>query len=128
MTVPFSFTGTLAFPPDAGQPNVNVPLAFSSQFDSADPGQILKLTGAGTKTLDLSTVPAAGVKYLLIKLDGGQGVVPVNVRFNGGGSSGQVEISPGGFVMIGSPAPTTGITAADVVYTSAATVRVWAFG
>ncbi len=127
MAVPFSFSGALNFPPDVGLPNVAIPIAMSGQFDSADPGQILKLTGGGSESVDLGTLPAAGLKGLLVKVDAGASA-PVNLRFNAGDADGQVEISPGGFMAIGSPSPVTGITALTVVYTADVTVRVWVFG
>lgn len=126
MSIPFSFSGSLNFPPDTGQPTLSIAIATSGQFDSAEGGQILKLTGAGTEVVELGTVPAEGLKALLVKVDAGASVLPVNLRFNGGGASGQVEVSPGGFFALGSPAPGTGITALSIVFASDVTVRVWA--
>ena len=128
MSTPFSFSGSLNFPPDAGQQAIAIAMAMSGVVDSTEPGVVLKLTGSGTRVLDLGTLPAAGLKGLLIKLDAAVGAVPIKVQFNGGGAPGASEISPGGFLAIGSPNPVAGITAISIVFTADSTVRVWVLG
>lgn len=125
-TAPYSFSGALTLPVDVGQPNADRVFSGAGNFTSQEIG-ILNLSGSGSKSVDLGTIPGAGLKALLIKVDAGQGLSPVNVKINGS-STGQIEISPGGFVVISNPNPVAGITQLDLVYTSAATVRITALG
>jgi hypothetical protein len=54
-------------------------------------------------------------------------VTPISVQVNGS-ATGQVEISGGGFLVLGSPTPSSGITSLDIVYTNNVTVRVLLLG
>lgn len=128
MGTPFTFSGTLSYPPDQGVPAVPLPFGANGQFDSGAAGMPLTLTGSGTKDVDLGTIPGAGLKALLIEVDlasptPGSTPAPIFVRLNGAGAAGQTEISPGGFMALGSPTPAAGITAITIAYAS--DVRVW---
>ncbi len=125
-TAPYTLSGSLSFPPDTGQPVVPLPFSASGNFTSKSE-ELLNLTGSGTKSVDVGTVPGAGAKAILIKMDPGQGLSPIMVKVNGS-STGQIEVSPGGFVVISNPNPVAGITSLDIIYASAATVRITVLG
>jgi hypothetical protein len=132
MPTPFTLAGTLQVPPDAGQPNAPISFGVSGQFNS-NLETVLTLLGTGTKELDLGTIPDAGLRGLLIKVDAtgptpGTPPNPVLIRLNGAGAAGEEEISPGGFKALGSPNPVAGITTITIIYTSDVRVRVWAYG
>lgn len=123
--IPFTVELTLSIPPDAGQDLAPVQYSYSGTVNSAVEYK-LDLTGSGTKTLDFGTAPAAGAKFILVKVEPAQGVAPVLVRPNGGTVA--EEVSSGGAKMLCSPAPSAGITSMTLEYTSDATVRVWVLG
>lgn len=125
MTTPFTFSGSLQAPPDPGLPADSVPFNLSSQF-SASAEFVLSLTGSGSKSVSLGTLGSPGVKGLFIKVDAGSTVAPVLVRLNAAVAG--VEVSGGGFLLLGSPSPVSGVTQLDLDYTTSATVRVWVFG
>ena len=129
MSTPFTFQGTLSFPPDPGGPNAPIAIAFSNVFDQMI-AETLTLTGSGTKTLDLSALNGgAGAALVLIKVDPQvSGTPPVNIQWNSGTSTGEQEIQPGGFQVIGNPSPSAGLTTLKVVFTGIGKVRVWALG
>jgi hypothetical protein len=126
VTAPFSLNGTLTIPSDLGQPNVALLFAASGQFTSKEE-TVLNLTGSGTKTVSFGSIPGAGAKVVLIKVDAATGLQPVLVKINSS-SSGEIEIAPGGFAVICNPTPSAGVTAIDILYTSANTVRVTLLG
>lgn len=133
MSTPFTISGKLEVPPDAGQPNAPIPFGLSSNYDSALNGVEFTFLGSGTKAIDLGTIPSAGLKGLLIKVDAagptpGVTPAPIFVRLNGASATGQEEISPGGFKAMMSPNPSAGITALTIVYASDVRVRIWAYG
>lgn len=123
MSTPYSINGTLNYPADATLPADPVPFSASGSFDH-EASAVLKLSGAGTKVVDMGTIPAGGAKAVLVKLDAGSGIPPIDVIVNGGNQP--VQVSPGGFILVSNPTPTTGITALSIVYTAPCTVRVWA--
>jgi hypothetical protein len=125
-TAPYTLSGTLSFPPDTGQPVVALPFSASGNFTSKEEA-IFNLTGSGTQSISLGTIPGAGAKAVMIKVDAGTGLSPVTVKVNGS-STGQIEVSPGGFLVLSNPTPTSGITQLDIVYSSNATVRVTVLG
>jgi hypothetical protein len=53
--------------------------------------------------------------------------VTILVRVNGEVTGG-IEVSSGGFLALGSPSPTAGITEIALVHTTAVNVRIWALG
>jgi hypothetical protein len=119
MSKAFSFQGSLSYPPDAGQPSVLRALSQSGSFTSKVE-QELVLTGAGTEVVDFGSV--ANAKLFMVKVRS-DSVVPVGLVFNAG--SEQLEVSPGGFAVIGSPAPSAGITDLSIVHTDDANVDVY---
>lgn len=127
MSTPFTISGSLALPPDTGQPIGQIPFAGSSTFESKADFEF-KLTGSGTQAVDFGSVGAPGAKGVLVEVDSDAAAAPVNLRFNGGGSSGQMEVSPGGFYAYFSPTPSAGLTSMDIVYTTACRVRVRVLG
>ena len=127
MGTPFTVAATLSFPPDVSVPAELVDVAFSAQYDQFS-WAVMKLTGSGTKVISFGNIGAPGVKAVLIKVDADPVAAPVNLQWNGGGAPGEQEISPGGFFMLGSAAPVTGLTSLSIVYTTAVTVRVLLLG
>jgi len=127
MSTPFSFSGTLKVPLDLGIPEEMLNVVFSSAYDQYCLSK-MDLTGAGTKSVPFGNLGAPGAKFVLVKVDATALAAPVNLRWNGGNSSGQQEISPGGFLLLGSNAPVSGMTSLDIVYTTNVTVRVLVFG
>jgi hypothetical protein len=127
MSTPFTFQGTLSFPPDTGAPQEPIAVNFSASYDQLA-ASIHQLVGTGTKDIDFGSIDTPGAKLVLVKVDAGSTVQPVKLRWNAGGSSGEQEVSPGGFAVIGSAAPVAGLTALTVVYASNVTLRVWVLG
>lgn len=122
---PFAFAGTLQIPGDSSLPQDPIPFGMNSQFGSENK-QVLNLTGSGTKAFPFGTVGGSGLNGLLIKVDPNATAQPVMVTINGGTQP--LEISPGGFLAVGSPTPSSGITAITITWTSANVVRIWGLG
>ena len=127
MAFPIIATLTLSAPPDEGLPPDELPFVMTASVEQRSV-QRLKLTGSGSKVVDFGTIGGAGAKLIIIAVEAGVGVLPVTCRFNGGGSSGSTEISPGGYQCIASPGPVAGITALELFHTADVAVRVWVFG
>lgn len=123
---PFSIAAQLLLPSDPSLPPSPIPFAGQSNFSNlAD--VVLSLTGSGTKTVPLGSIPTAGVIGLLIKVDPiATGPAPIYLTINGGNQP--LEISPGGGLLYFNPNPTAGITAMSVAFTVNCTVRIWAVG
>jgi hypothetical protein len=118
---PFTFSGSLDYPPDVGQPVAK--RAFSGSDNFRSKGELnLDLVGAGTHTVGMGTIPAAGVKGILVEVDITQSAAAIQLRINGGTED--WEVSPGGFMAYFSPTPVAGITAIDIVHTTDVCVRV----
>lgn len=127
---PFTYQATLSYPPDVGAPNVAIPIAMSDTFES-NAVFTYKLVGAGTQVVDLGTIAPEGCKLLSIEVDAdvSPAAAAVMAQFNASGATGQIELSPGGFLTIGSPKPTTlGVTALTLVHTTDVCVRVRILG
>ena len=125
--IPFQLNGVLTYPPDDGEPNADNPFALSSSFTSEAKFKY-ELTGSGSKDVDFGSIDTTGAKAIVIEL-AADATAPVMVQINGGGASGQVELTPGGCWAFGSPNPTVnGILSMTLVYTAAATVRVRILG
>lgn len=130
--VPFTFQGSLSFPPDVGVPPEPIPINFAGNYKQIA-SSIQQLVGAGTKVIDFGSIGSPGALLVVVKVDATNAPPatppgPVNLQWNGGGSSGEQEISPGGFLVIGSGAPSAGLIALSVIYTTNVTVRVWVLG
>jgi hypothetical protein len=122
---PFTFNGTLLIPGDASLPQDPVPFNMTSQFASENK-QVLNLVGTGSKAIPFGTVTSVGLTGLLLKVDPNPTGQPILVTLNG--SLTPVEISPGGFLVLASPAPVAGVTAITVAWTSTNIVRIWGLG
>lgn len=122
---PFAFNGTLQIPGDASLPPDPIPFNMSSQFGSENK-QVLNLTGSGTKSIPFGTVGSAGLNGLLLKVDPNPTGQPILVTVNAG--SAPVEVSPGGFLALGSPTPVAGVTAISIQWSSNNIVRIWGLG
>jgi hypothetical protein len=130
VSVPFSFSGTLLYPPDSGAPNAQVSVAGAGAFTQKAEFKF-ELSGSGTQDVNFGSIATAGAKFILIEVepDTSLGAAPINVRVNGGDSTGQIEIAPGGAFLLYSPVPTAGgVLALSLVYTAAATVWVRVLG
>ena len=125
MSTPYSISGAFSYPPDASLPADPIPVSGSGSFDH-EASTVLKLSGSGSKVVDMGTIPATGAKALLIKLDAGSGVSPIDVTFSGADTP--IQIAAGGFILVSNPAPTTGVDAITIDYTTGCTVRIWALG
>lgn len=131
MSNPFTISGALNFPTGPGVPVVPIPFNLNGQYNSEGGGAPLIFgPGSGSASISLGSVPAAGLKGLLVIFDAVSPVPnttpsPIMLQFNGGSTSGQQEISPGGMYLLGSPSPVAGITALVIVYSSNA--RVWVY-
>jgi len=130
MTIPVSFAGTLSYPPDGGQPNCTEAIALSVVATSKAAFDYV-LTGAGTQTVDFGTITPNGAKLVKVEVepDSSPAAAAIFIQWNGEGATGQVEIAPGGFVVVGNPTPTSsGLLSIDIVHTTNTSVKVTAFG
>lgn len=126
MSSPFSFSGALNFPTDLGVPPEMVNIVFASNFDQFTWSKA-DLVGSGTYAVGFGNILTAA-KMVLIKVDPSATAAPVNLRWNGAGASGEQEVSPGGFFVLGSGSPVAGLTSLNIVYTTNVTVRVLLLG
>jgi hypothetical protein len=122
MSTPYTFSGTLVYPPDDGQPAVARPFSVSGQYDVKAEFDY-DLLGGGTQVVDFGSVSDAKAIQIEVAADA---QAPVNVRFNGG--TDDVEISAGGFLCAANPAPSTGVSALSLVHTNDAKVQVRILG
>ncbi len=127
MPTQFAFQGSLQLPPDSNMAAAAIPIAMAGQFVSKTDIE-LSLKGAGTIDVPLGTLGPAGLKALLIKVDPSSDptAAPIHVKTNGHPKGD--EISPGGFLAVGSPLPRDGIKSIVITHTSNANVKVWALG
>jgi len=123
MTTPFSISGSFNFPEAPGLPQDAIPIGLTGQFTQRAEF-IYTLSGSGTKVVDLGTIVSPGVKALLIQNDLITSGPSIGVKLNG--SSVPVEVSSGGFVLLGSPTPSSGVTSVSIDFTGTCTVRIWA--
>jgi hypothetical protein len=126
MSTPFSISGSVNYPADASLPADAIALAASGAFDN-EASAVLKFSAPGSHSVDLGTLPVAGAKMVLVKVDAGSAVSPVLVGINGS-NTGKVEVASGGFLLVSNPTPTAGITQLDLTIGSACTVRVFVLG
>lgn len=100
-------------------------------------GLRLELTGAQTYVIDLAMMPAAGLRGLLVVLEsldaaGSPVTAPITVECARGEETSSFEVSATateiGFLALGSPDPTAGITGLSIVSTASCVVRVTALG
>ena len=127
MSFPVQVALTVIAPPDIGLPPDELPFTVTLAVEQKSIQRLL-FTGTGSKTIDFGTIGGVGAKLVLVALETGVGVLPITCRYNGGGSSGSKEISPGGYELLVSPNPVVGITSLEIFYESTAAVKVWVFG
>jgi len=126
-TTPVTFTGTLQYPSDLSLPPDQVPFNAATTITSAQPDQVLNVTGSGTQAVPFGTVGAPGAKLVAVRYDPQTGGLPILLHFNGD-TTHPIELTPGGFIMFISPNPAEGITALSFDYTAACQVKVWILG
>lgn len=112
----FTLSGSLVFPPDTGQPNVEHPFSLSGSFNPKLDSKF-EFVGGGTYTVSLPG--SAQMKVVLIEYE--SGAQPIQVENN---SNAIVELTAGGFFCFANPSPSSGVTSLDIVYTVDAVVRV----
>lgn len=122
MPTPFTLSGELLLPADPGLPNSQIPFGITDAF-SGKADLELNYTGSATETVTLGTVSSVGLKALLIEYDASS-TDPVYIRFNGGDVTSKLEISPGGFLAYGNPAPALGVVSFTITHTSDCKLRV----
>jgi hypothetical protein len=125
MSTPFELSGLLNLPGTPGLPPDHIPFGVSNQYGSKSDFEF-ELTGTGTKTVNFGTMPAAGVKGLLVVYEQSTSSPIILLTVNGGSSP--IELSSGGFLALGSPTPATGVTSLSIAYTGAGRVRIWLLG
>ncbi len=125
MTTPYSIAASLNLPGDTTLPAQPIP-AIISGFFTSEASAVLNLTGSGTKSVDMGTVGSPGAKVLLVKVDPGVSVSPVQITLDEADTP--FELSAGGFFLYANPTPAVGITSLDVAHTTACVVRVWVLG
>lgn len=130
MATPFQVNGTLLLPGAPALPQDPIPFGLVAQYDHKSE-LTLSVSGTGTKTVGFGTIPAAGAKCLVLVYEpaslpaGSPAQAPVTVTLNGGAA---LELSPGGFLALGSPTPAAGLVSLVVAHTGAATIHVWLLG
>jgi catabolite regulation protein CreA len=89
---------------------------------------VYTLSGIGTEEVNLGTV-TTGARIVVVEVDATTDPAhrPVTVYVNDA-TDGGIEVSPGGFFVLGSPAPVNGVTALLLDHITAATVRVRVLG
>lgn len=135
MAAPFSVQGTLALPGAPGLPAEPLPFGLISQYESRSEFEyVFPDSPSGTKVVDFGTTAPEGAKLLLIVYGPLVDTVscayypsdPIQVKLNG--STNSVELSSGGFLLLASPNPSSGITSVSIQYSSAGKVHVWLLG
>lgn len=124
----FSLSGKLEFPVEEGADLRSVPFLLSGNFDQFETGG-RRLVGAGSWEVDLSTFAPDGVKALVVRAAPpsltGDPVPPIVVSVNGQVGGG-IEVSVGGFLVLASPDPSSGVVSLDIAHTADVFVYVWA--
>ena len=120
MTTPFTLQGSLS----TGSSELRA-LSVVGSFSSKAEFELV-LTGSGTATVDFGTV-TNGAKVVHVEVDE-ETTDPVIVRFNGSVTGG-IQVSAGGYIDIGNPAPDVdGVLSMDIDYTSNVVVTVVLLG
>lgn len=129
MGAPFSTQGTLNLPGAPGLPADPLPFGFAGQYDAKANFEYLLPALAGSKVVDVGSIPVVGAKFMLVVLedvDANTPSPPILITTNA--SSHPIEVTAGGFMCVGNPSPTAGITSLSIAYTGAGKVRVWLLG
>lgn len=121
-TAPYVLQGTLSVAlPD--QQEVPLPFGLSGSFSELM-SQRLSMTGSGTTPVAFGTI--TGAKALLLKYEATQGAAVVKLHING--STDDLELSPGGVFLFGSPNPTEGFVSLSIEHTADADMTVLILG
>lgn len=123
MSTPFKLTARLDLPGTPGLPQDPISFILSAQYDSKMSGEYVLPASTGTQAINFGTLPAAGVKGLLLYYEPSNDSPPIAVTINGGNQP--IEISTGGFLLVSSPVPVDGVISMSIAYTGAGKVRVW---
>lgn len=127
MSTPFTAQSILTYPPDDGEDARARSNTVSSSYDEKATFDYV-LTGSGTQVVDFGSIDTNGAKAIQVEMDASN-TAPVMVQINGGGASGQLEISAGGHFGLASPSPTTnGVLAMSLVHTVDSKVKVRILG
>ena len=118
MTIPYTVSGSLTFPPEPSAAECVRALQASGTYTQKQDDRYT-LTGSGTQNVTFS----ADLKILLVQVEAGA-TAAVNVRINT--STDDIEVTAGGFILISNPTPGsgTGILQINLVHTTDAVVRV----
>jgi hypothetical protein len=122
-TNPFQMQGTLSYPPESGAQQVPLPFGLSGSFTSLMDERLV-MTGAGTQAVSFGSITNA--KLLLVEYELTQGAAAIQLHING--STDDIELTPGGVLLLGSPAPVAGVSSLGIERTSDAVVRVRILG
>lgn len=124
MGTPFVLESTLQLPGAPGLELDSIAARLEASYDSKAEFEFKFPSSAGSQSVNFGTLPAGGAKAVFVhyELATAAPVVLVTV----GGST--VELSSGGFLALGSPSPSAGITTMSIAYTGAGRVRVWLLG
>lgn len=127
MSAPFTAQGTLVLSGAPGLPAEPLPFGLASQYTSKANFEYLFAAAAGTQVIDFGTMPAEGAKLVLVVYeDVDNESETIDVTINGADKA--IELSAGGFIFVGSPVPSVGITSISIAHSSAGKVRVWVLG
>lgn len=125
-SVPFSLNGVLNYPSDDDDEPADQSFSQTGSFDSEAKFRLV-CTGVGTKTVSFGTIDTNGAKVLRVEVNVGA-LAPVMCRFNGS-STGGIQVSAGGIIIVSNPTPDTdGILSMEVDHTDAAVVKVTVLG
>jgi hypothetical protein len=127
----FTVQGTLTFPPDEGAADGTVSFGFSGSATAKYTALLNLTTAASPLSIDLTTVGGfgpEGAKLVILEFAPATPGAPITVLFNGGIAPAQLEMSVNGFVAVGNPDPTVGITSIEVTHSAVGSLRVWALG
>ena len=125
MATPFTLQGILGLPGTPGLTSSSLPFSFTGEYENKADFEY-KWTGAGSQVVNLGSMPAAGVKGLLIYYEPGASAAPLALSFNS--SATPIELSAGGFMVLASPVPVAGITALTITRTTSGRLRIWLLG
>ena len=111
---------------------VDLPIVLAAQFTHRADFRFEE-TGSGTKTVDLGSLSTGGTgaKLVLVSIDAdpSSAAQPVMVAMATSSSPTPIEVSPGGFICLASPKPTSaGVLFLSLTWTSSFHGYVWVLG
>jgi hypothetical protein len=126
MPTPFKGKASLELPGTPGLAPQVLEFLLDSQYASKAEYEYELPASSGSQSVNFGSMPSAGAKAVLIHYESRSGAPPVLITVNGGNQP--VELSTGGSLFLGSPAPVNGVTSMSIAYTGAGRVRVWLLG